>query len=154
MFTNYPSSLNRGSLYLVKRRGENQFYDQYLTCIHSSEAPYDFTVTNLCLGLKRYKKGAICRSEISSLATTSGEAGKAYGPTAISVLRLETAVKFTSKETLFQLNLASVSMLGLCSSVTNPQYLKITQWFLWDWQHFPVAIKHSCDDTGLPFQIK
>lgn len=44
---------------------------------------------NLCLGLKSCKKGRICRSEISSIATVSGEAGKAYGPTEMSVLCLE-----------------------------------------------------------------
>lgn len=53
----------------------------------------------LCLGLKRYKKGGICRSGISSLATVSGEAGKAYGPTEICSA-LEATDKFTSKETL------------------------------------------------------
>lgn len=55
----------------------------------------------LCLGLKAYKNGGICRSEISSLATVSREAGKAYGPTEKSVLCSEATNKSTSKETLF-----------------------------------------------------
>lgn len=58
---------------------------------------------------------------MSSLVIVSGEAGKAYGPTEMSVLHLEAAVKFTSKETLSQLNLVSVSVPGFCSAVTGPQ---------------------------------
>lgn len=43
------TSLNRGSSCLVKRRGENQFYDQYLTFVRSREAPYDSTVADSVL---------------------------------------------------------------------------------------------------------
>lgn len=46
---NYPSSLKRGSLYLIKRRAENQFYDEYLTFGRSREAPYDLTVADSVL---------------------------------------------------------------------------------------------------------
>lgn len=75
----------------------------------------------LCLGLKRYKKGGICRSEISSLATVSREAGKAYDPTEMPALCLEATDKFTSKETLFQFNLVSALVPGFCSAVIGPE---------------------------------